>query len=143
MNIRNRLNAGLLMAVLMVVLGATAWADDHGNFRAGPLKVVTQNLYVGGDILLPLSVRHEWPHLVGLQEVYVVKICLDPGQIFCPIDQDYLEILLENLNERTESYREVATVTNIDLQNLPAVRRTFPRCCRTAPLYSSASRIAT
>ena len=153
MNIKNRLTAGLLMAALVSPFGTAAWADNDGNFRAGPLKVVTQNLYVGGDILLPLSVppedfpaaaaevidqilatnyperamklsdllRHEWPHLVGLQEVYVVKICLDPGQIFCPIDQDYLEILLENLNERTESYREVATVTNIDLQNLPAV----------------------
>jgi hypothetical protein len=139
MNIKNRLTAGLLMAALVSPFGTAAWADNDGNFRAGPLKVVTQNLYVGGDILLPLSVppedfpaaaaevidqilatnyperamklsdllRHEWPHLVGLQEVYVVKICLDPGQIFCPIDQDYLEILL------------------------------------TAPLYSSASRIAT
>jgi hypothetical protein len=152
MNIKNRLTAGLLMAALLSLFGTAAWADDDGNFRAGPLKVVTQNLYVGGDILLPLSVppedfpaaaaevidqilatnyperamklsdllRHEWPHLVGLQEVYEVKICLDPAQTQCLLDQDYLEILLENLNEQVESYREVATVTNIDLQNLPA-----------------------
>ena len=151
MNIRNRLTVGLVMAVLVSLFGTAAWADA-GNFRAGPLKVVTQNLYVGGDILLPLSVppedfpaaaaevidqilatnyperamklsdliRHEWPQLVGLQEVYIVKICFDVAQSVCPIDQDYLDILLANLNERTESYREVATVTNIDLQNLPA-----------------------
>ena len=62
-----------------------------------------------------------WPHLVGLQEVYIVKICLDPGQAVCLLDQDYLEILLENLNSRRNRYRVAATVTNIDLQNLPAV----------------------
>ena len=158
MNLRSRLTAGVIAAVFVSALSATAWADGQDAFRAGPLKVVTQNLYVGGDILLPLSVppedfpaaaaevidqilatnyperamklsdllRHEWPHLVGLQEVYIVKICLDPAQNQCLLDQDYLEILLENLNERTESYREVATVTNIDLQNLPAVLPTEP-----------------
>jgi hypothetical protein len=165
MNIKNRLTAGLLMAALLSLFGTAAWADDDGNFRAGPLKVVTQNLYVGGDILLPLSVppedfpaaaaevidqilatnypqramklsdllRHEWPHLVGLQEVYEVKICLDPAQTQCLLDQDYLEILLENLNEQVESYREVATVTNIDLQNLPAALPTEP----PVPVYVS------
>ena len=48
------------------------------------------------------------------------------GQTQCLLDQDYLEILLANLNDRNESYREVATVTNIDLQNLPAVLPTEP-----------------
>ena len=165
MNFRNRLESGLLTAVLVASFGAAAWADDHGTFRAGPLKVVTQNLYVGGDILLPLSVppadfpaaaaevidqilatnyperavrlsgliRHEWPHLVGLQEVYEVKICIDLEQTQCLLDQDYLEILLENLNERVESYREVATVTNINLQNLPAALPTEP----PIPVYVS------
>ena len=56
MNIMNRLNAGMLAAVLLLSFGAVSWADDHKGFRAGPLKVVTQNLYVGRDILLPLSV---------------------------------------------------------------------------------------
>ena len=158
MNLGIRLTAGVIAAVLVSALSAAAWADGQNVFRAGPLKVATQNLYVGGDILLPLSVppeefpaaaaevidqilatnyperamklsdllRHEWPQLVGLQEVYDVKICLDVGQTQCLLDQDYLEILLANLNERTESYREVATVTNIDLQNLPAVLPTEP-----------------
>lgn len=71
-------------------------------------------------------IRREWPHLVGLQEVYTVKICLDLARTQCLLDQDYLEILLENLNERTESYRSVATITNIDLQNLPATLPTEP-----------------
>jgi hypothetical protein len=165
MNIKNGLTAGLLMAALVSLFGTAAWADEDGDFRAAPLKVVTQNLYVGGDILLPLSVppedfpaaaaevidqilatnyperamklsdllRHEWPHLVGLQEVYEVKICLDPAQTQCLLDQDYLDILLENLNEQVESYREVATITNIDLQNLPAALPTEP----PVPVYVS------
>lgn len=150
---RNRLTAGLIMTVLLACPGTAAWAGGQDAFRAGPLKVVTQNLYVGGDILLPLSVPpedfpekaaevigqilatnfperamkladligHERPDLVGLQEVYVVRVCLEAAPTFCLIDQDYLEILLDNLNGPVESYREVATVTNIDLQDLPAV----------------------
>jgi hypothetical protein len=148
MNIKNRLTAGLLMAALLSLFGTAAWADDDGNFRAGPLKVVTQNLYVGGDILLPLSVppedfpaaaaevidqilatnypqramklsdllRHEWPHLVGLQEVYEVKICLDPAQ-------------------STEKLRRLPT----------SICRTCPLPCRQSRRcrYTSASPIAT
>lgn len=158
MNLRIRLMAGVIAAVFVSALSAAAWADGQNAYQAGPLKVASYNLYVGGNILLPLNVppedfpaaaaevidqilvtnyperamklsnllRHEWPQLVGLQEVYEVKICLDPAQTQCLLDQDYLEILLANLNERTDSYREVATVTNIDLQNLPAVLSTEP-----------------
>ena len=143
----------LLAAAVSLSSMPAAQADGWGNFRAGPLRVVTQNLYVGGDILLPLSVDPEdfndaaaiviqqilatnyperaiklaeligkdWPHLVGLQEVYIVKICLDIAQQVCLLDQDYLEILLDNLNAKWDRYRAVASVTNIDLQNLPAV----------------------
>jgi len=150
--IRRGLLIGLITATLLLAAGTAAQAGDEGTFRAGPLKVMTQNLYVGGDILLPLSVppdqfpvaaaqviqqilatnyperamtlsdlmRREWPHLVGLQEVYHVKICFDVAQNTCLLNQDYLEILLNNLNQRWAGYREVATVTNIDLQNLPA-----------------------
>jgi hypothetical protein len=142
----------LLAAAISLSSMPAAQADGWGKFRAGPLRVVTQNLYVGGDILLPLSVPPEdfndaaaiviqqilatnyperagkladligrdWPHLVGLQEVYIVKICLDVAQEMCLLDQDYLEILLENLNAKWDRYRAVASVTNIDLQNLPA-----------------------
>ena len=152
MNIRNRLTAGLMMAVLASCFATTSWAGGQNTYRAGPLKVVTQNLYVGGDILLPLSVppdefpaaaaevigqilatnyperamkladliRHERPDLVGLQEVYVIRVCLEAVPTSCLIDQDYLGILLDNLNGPVESYREVASVTNIDLQDLPA-----------------------
>jgi len=149
---RKRLLVSIVTAALLLAAGTAAQADGWRTFRAGPIRVVTQNLYVGGDILLPLSVpvdefpdaaaeviqqilatnyperamklseliRNEWPHLVGLQEVYHVKICVDIEQNICPLDQDYLEILLGNLNGGWDWYREVATVTNIDLQNLPA-----------------------
>jgi len=150
--IRRGLFVSLVAASLLLAAGTAAQAGGDGAFRAGPLRVVTQNLYVGGDILLPLSVppeefqdaatvviqqilatnyperamklsdlmRKEWPHLVGLQEVYHVKICFDVEQSNCLLDQDYLEILLDSLNQGWAGYREVATVTNIDLQNLPA-----------------------
>ncbi len=150
---RKFLTLFLLAAAISLSSMPAAQADGWGQFRAGPLRVVTQNLYVGGDILLPLSVPPEdfneaaaiviqqilttnyperagkladligrdWPHLVGLQEVYIVKICLDVAQQMCLLDQDYLEILLENLNAKWDRYRAVASVTNIDLQNLPAV----------------------
>ena len=129
---KRRVTLILVTATLLLTAGIAAQADGWRAFRAGPLRVVTQNLYVGGDILLPLSVPpdqfpdaaaevieqilatnyperatkvsdlilHEWPHLVGLQEVYQVKICFDVAQTSCPLDQDYLEILLANLNHR-------------------------------------------
>ena len=153
MNTSKRLATGLVAVGLLLSFDSVTQAADQAEFRGGPLKVVTQNLYVGGDILLPLTVppdqfpqaaaevvaqimatnyperaiqlaelmRHEWPHLVGLQEVYEIKVCFDMEQTACMIDQDYLEILLDNLNDRFETYREVATVTNIELENLPAV----------------------
>jgi len=149
---RKGLLVSFVTAALLLATSTAAQADGWRTYRAGPFRVVTQNLYVGGDILLPLSVppaefpaaaaevigqilatnyperaikladliKHEWPHVVGLQEVYVVKICFDVAQTICPLNQDYLEILLDNLNERHGWYRDVATVTNIDIQNLPA-----------------------
>ena len=150
--IRRRLLISVVTAGLLLSAVTAAQADNRQTFRAGPVKVVTQNLYIGGDILLPLSVppeqfpaaaaeviqqllatnyperamklsdliREERPHLIGLQEVYHVKICLDMAQTICLLDQDYLEILLDNLNEGWGGYREGVTVTNIALQNLPA-----------------------
>ena len=143
---------GLVTAVLLLAASTAAQADGWQHFRAGPLRVVTQNLYVGGDIFLPFTpgvdfdaaaaevigqilttnyperairqseqIRSKWPHLVGLQEVYKIKICFDPGQFVCLVDQDYLEILLDNLNAKWPIYREVVSVTNIDVQNLESV----------------------
>ena len=146
----------LQIAALFAVLTFAAGAADAGKplrqFQAGPLNVMTQNLYVGGDILLPLSVPPEdfeeaaalvvqqilatnfperaialademlaqRPDLIGLQEVYVVRVCLQIAPSVCPIDQDYLELLLDNLNADAPLYREASTVTNISLANLPA-----------------------
>lgn len=149
--LKRGLVVGLVTAVLLLAASTAAQADGRQHFRAGPLRVVTQNLYVGGDIFLPFTpgvdfdeaaaevigqilstnyperaieqaeqIRSKWPHLVGLQEVYKIKVCYDPAQTVCLINQDYLEILLDNLNAHWPMYREVVSVTNIDIQNLEA-----------------------
>jgi hypothetical protein len=149
-------NRAFKLAALFAALALIAGVADAGKplreFRAGPLNVMTQNVYVGGDILLPLAVPpdqfpqaaalviqqiiatnfperamtladeilEQRPDLVGLQEAYVVRVCLAAAPAICPIDQDYLELLLDNLNARASLYREASRVTNISLTNLPA-----------------------
>jgi len=144
----------LLTAALLFMAGiGSVDAGDLRKFRAGQLTVMTQNLYVGGDILLPLSatspedfqekaalvisqilatdypqramrlaelIRAERPHLVGLQEVYEIQVCLAVPPYTCVLDLDYLDVLLANLNADEELYREASTIKNIDLQGLPA-----------------------
>jgi hypothetical protein len=149
---KRALQIAALFAALTFLAGAADAGKPLRQFQAGPLKVMTQNVYVGGDILLPLSVPPEEfeeaaalviqqiiatnfperaivlademlaqrPDLIGLQEVYVVRVCLQIAPSICPIDQDYLELLLDNLNADAPLYREVSTVTNISLANLPA-----------------------
>jgi hypothetical protein len=141
-----------LFAALTFVAGAADAGKPLRQFQAGPINVMTQNLYVGGDILLPLSVPPDQfeeaaalvieqiiatnfperaialademlkkrPDLIGLQEVYIVRVCLRIAPSICPLDQDYLELLLDNLNADRPLYREASTVTNISLANLPA-----------------------
>lgn len=142
-----------ILALFFLTSGVAANAEGLPPYKDRPLRIVSQNLYVGGDIFLPVKVppedfqeaaatvveqilatnyperagrlakqiRREWPHLVGLQEVYRVRICFDETQFDCILDQDYLEILLENLNQRWDTYRVVATVTNTELLNIPAL----------------------
>jgi len=146
----------LMLAALLAALTLTSGTAHAGKplrqFKAGPIKVMTQNVYVGGDILLPLAVPPEQfpaaaalvleqiistnfperamaladtmleqrPDLIGLQEVYVVRVCLAAAPTICPLDQDYLKLLLDNLNARAPLYRTASTVTNISLANLPA-----------------------
>lgn len=141
-----------LFAALIFVAGTADAGKPLRQFQAGPLTVMTQNLYVGGDILLPLAVPPAQfpeaaalviqqiiatnfperatvladamlarrPDLIGLQEVYVVRVCLQVAPTICPLDQDYLELLLDDLNAAGPLYREASTVTNINLTNLPA-----------------------
>lgn len=141
-----------LFAALTFIAGAADAGKPLRQFQAGPLNVMTQNLYVGGDVLMPLNVPPEQfpeaaalviqqiiatnfperaktlademlaqrPDLIGLQEVYVVKVCLRVPPTICPVDQDYLELLLDNLNADGPLYREASTVTNVSLTNLPA-----------------------
>ncbi|MGB5622783.1 MAG: hypothetical protein WBN65_09855 [Gammaproteobacteria bacterium] len=142
-----------ILAVCLLFAASNAVAGDKGrSFRSGQLQVMTQNLYVGGDIFLPFSAEtpEEFAelaqlvigqilatdyreravslagemlaadsHLIGLQEVYVLRVCAvaEPG--FCLLDDDYLEILLDELNADGERYRAVAQVTNIDIPGLP------------------------
>lgn len=149
---KRALRLAALFAALTFVAGAADAGKPLRQFQAGPLNVMTQNLYVGGDILLPLSVPPEEfeeaaalviqqiiatnfperamtlademlaqrPDLIGLQEVYVVRVCLEIAPTICPLDQDYLELLLDNLNADGPLYREASTVTNISLADLPA-----------------------
>lgn len=144
----------LLVAALCLLLAAVSAqaGDESRSFHAGQIDVMTQNLYVGGDIFLPFAATtpEEFaelavqvinqiiatdfrersvslagqmldadPHLIGLQEVYVLRVCAleDPG--FCLLDDDYLEILLADLNKDGDRYRAVAEVTNIEIPALP------------------------
>jgi hypothetical protein len=139
-----------LFAALTFIAGAAEAGKPLRQFTAGPIKVMTQNLYVGGDILLPLSepdfeaaaarvvlqiiatnfperaaaladeMLAQSPDLIGLQEVYVVRVCLKIAPTICPLDHDYLELLLDNLNADAPLYREASRVTNISLADLPA-----------------------
>lgn len=143
----------LFTAALLFIAGVSSVdAENYREFRDGQLTVMTQNLYVGGDILLPLSattpedfeqkaalvisqilttdypqrarklaelIGAERPHLVGLQEVYIIKVCFDPALTVCLVDLDYLDLLLDNLNADAPLYSEAASITNIDLGPLP------------------------
>jgi hypothetical protein len=153
MNKRISTAASAILAVcLLITAGSAAAGDEDRSFRSGQLEVMTQNLYVGGDIFLPFSagtpeefaelaqlvigqilatdyrqravslasqMLAKDPHLIGLQEVYVLRVCSvdDPG--FCLLDDDYLEILLDELNGDGDRYRAVAQVTNIEIPGLP------------------------
>ncbi len=141
------------LAVCLLLTASNAVAGDKGrSFRSGQLQVMTQNLYVGGDIFLPFSAEtpEEFAelaqlvigqilatdyreravslademlaadsHLIGLQEVYVLRVCAVADPRSCLLDDDYLEILLDELNADGERYRAVAQVTNIDIPGLP------------------------
>jgi len=116
-----------------------------------PLNVMTQNLYVGADIhrvLLPGNIlqlaaeayqvlgqtdfpeRAEaiadeiarvQPELIGLQEVYWIRIQSPSDLVFYPPNaagelSNYLEILLAALETRGLSYKVAAIVKNADVE---------------------------
>ncbi len=151
MNTRTRTIGWALAALAGVVLWSSATAGDTGrSFRAGQMKAMTQNLYVGGDIFLPLQVPPdqfpaaarevieqiiatnyreraailasemlvEMPHAIGLQEVYQVQVCVKELPGVCILDDDYLQILLDELNADGDNYATAATVENINLSGL-------------------------
>ena len=51
--------AVFLSALLVATASAAPAKQAQRQFSAGTLNVMTQNLYVGGDILLPLAVPPE------------------------------------------------------------------------------------
>lgn len=148
---RVRTLAVFLCTLLIATASAAPARQAQRQFTAGTLNVMTQNLYVGGDILLPIAappgefddaaalviqqimqtnfperamtlarqMLARRPDLIGLQEVFVVKVCFKgpPGSP-CLIDQDYLEILLDELNADGTNYRVASSVENIDLPGL-------------------------
>jgi hypothetical protein len=145
----------LLCAIMLLCLSFTASTGlaDNGNrsFRAGQVKAMTRNLYVGGDIFLPLQVPPqdfpaaaqqviqqiidtnyreravalaaemltEMPHAIGLQEVYDIEVCVIEVPGLCLVDDDYLDILLGELNANGDNYSTAAEVENINLSGLP------------------------
>ena len=143
--------AVLLSTLLIATASAAPAKQAQRQFTAGTLNVMTQNLYVGGDILLPIAAPPDQfpaaaalvieqiiatnfperaktlaqqmlarrPDLIGLQEVFVVKVCPKGfPEIYCVINQDYLEILLDELNANGTKYRVASSIKNIDLQGL-------------------------
>lgn len=142
----------LTAAVCFVLAWTSAAAGDKvRSFKAGQLTAMTQNLYVGGDIFLPLQVPpedfpaaarqvieqiiatnyreravalaagmlEEMPEAIGLQEVYIIEVCVLEVPDLCLVDDDYLEILLAELNADGDYYSTAATVENINLSGLP------------------------
>lgn len=151
MKTRTRCAVWLVAALWATSMTATAYAGDGGrSFRAGQIKAMTQNLYVGGDVLLPLAVPPdqfpaaaqeviqqiiatnyrerapalasemlaEMPHTIGLQEVFRIRVCVLEVPGLCLLDDDYLQILVDELNADGDNYSTAATVENINLSNL-------------------------
>jgi len=151
MNTKTRVIGWLVAALCAVLASSPAIAADKGrSFRAGNLTTMTQNLYVGGDIFLPLQVPPdqfpaaaqqvieqiiatnyrerapalasgmlaEMPHAIGLQEVYQIQVCVLEIPGLCLLDDDYLQILLDELNAEGDYYTAAATVENINLSGL-------------------------
>jgi hypothetical protein len=151
MDTRTRIVGWVVAALCAAFASSLAMADDGArSFRAGQMKSMTQNLYVGGDIFLPLQVPPdqfpaaaqavieqiiatnyrerapalasemlaEMPHAIGLQEVYQIQVCVVEIPGLCILDDDYLQILLDELNAGGDHYRAAATVENINLSGL-------------------------
>lgn len=149
---RTIMTTGWMVAMLCALLAmpTASTAGDMRSFRAGQLKAMTQNLYVGGDIFLPLQVPPdqfpaaakqvieqiiatnyrerapalasgmlaEMPHVIGLQEVYRIRVCVVEVPGLCIVDDDYLQLLLDSLNATGDHYGTAGTVENINLSGL-------------------------
>lgn len=133
----------LLLAVglaLMVGMGA-APADAQARFFSSPprIQVMSQNLYIGADLSRLLggespaavlatvqetnyperaaqiakAIDEFNPDLIGLQEVSDITVFTTTGQTVLKLD--YLQILLDALAARGESYGVASTVNDSDV----------------------------
>lgn len=145
----------LLLAVgltLMVVLGAAPANAQATRFFSSPprIQVMSQNLYIGADLarllggdspaaVLATVQETEYParaakiaeaiddfnpDLIGLQEVSDITVFTADKQTVLKID--YLQILLDALAARGESYGVASTVKDSDV-TLPIDATTFGR----------------
>lgn len=68
--LRRSMALALATAAFLLVASSTAQADGWRPYEDRPLRVVTRNLYVGGDIFLPISVPPEQFDEAAVEVVY-------------------------------------------------------------------------
>ena len=146
---------GLLVTLFLLVGAGLVQAHEAGN---DPIRVMTQNLYIGADVTriidtpdvnqIPLLVHQAFaqvaasdfasraqafaeqvkdarPDVIGLQEVSLIRIQEQSDffqgnpQLATQVRADYLQTVLDALEEKGLHYKVAGVVTDID-QELPA-----------------------
>jgi hypothetical protein len=104
---------------------AAIFSGDHSAITdattAAWASVVATNFPERAEVLAD-EIAHSQPHLVGLQEVSLYRTGLPDTFSDNPtparrVRLDYLEILLQELNERGLHYAPVAVTKNFDVEN--------------------------
>jgi endonuclease/exonuclease/phosphatase family metal-dependent hydrolase len=165
-----------LCTLLFALFSQPALADKAAgkDGRAGHLKVMTQNLYVGANLFKILdetrpvpeiaaeifgdiqatdfrqraeaiadSVAKHRPHLIGLQEVSLIRTQCPDDIVFPPNDPtpnatdvyaDYLQMLLNALAARGQNYEVATLIENADVE-LPVANLGLLNC--EGPLFDA------
>ena len=113
------LGANLDQAILAILSGNQQVITDAATVTWA--SVVSTNFPERAEVLAD-EIAHSQPHLVGLQEVSLYRT--GPSDTFSAnptparrVRLDYLEILLQELNERGLHYAPVAVTKNFDVEN--------------------------